>query len=208
MPDGVEYLHCVQMALDGGGLRYQVLDHDGRVRERLSWPFSDPALGDWMPLPLGRCRAPLVFPDGGEHCIALRFRGRAAAAGSGAMQTLLATHRPGELSPLWIGLRGHAQRLTVILASEPGRSPHYWIGPRLAAGEPFDLRLVLHAGMGPGGIMCQRGPDDAWQSCSAASAWGLERLRPAQAWSIGNGGEPDRAPFQGDALAAALAVMP
>jgi hypothetical protein len=122
------------------------------------------------------------------------------------MQTLLATHRMGELAPLWIGLRGCTQRLTVILASDPGRSPHYWAGPLLAAGEPFDLRLLLHAGMGPGGIMYKRAPDDAWQSCAAASAWGLERMRPAQAWSIGHGGGPDRAPFQGDELAAALVI--
>lgn len=45
MPEGVEYLHGVQAALDERGLRYQVLDTDGVVRERLAWPPGprDPA---------------------------------------------------------------------------------------------------------------------------------------------------------------------
>ena len=42
MPEGVEYLHCVQAALDGDGLRYHVLDTDGVVRERLQWPLRTP----------------------------------------------------------------------------------------------------------------------------------------------------------------------
>ncbi|MFN2224795.1 MAG: metallophosphoesterase family protein, partial [Anaerolineae bacterium] len=32
MPAGIEYHHCLQAALDAGGLRYQVLDTAGRVR--------------------------------------------------------------------------------------------------------------------------------------------------------------------------------
>ena len=35
MPEGVEYLHAVQLALDAEGLRYQVLDQAGAVREEL-----------------------------------------------------------------------------------------------------------------------------------------------------------------------------
>ncbi|MCP3476647.1 hypothetical protein NLM33_41475 [Bradyrhizobium sp. CCGUVB1N3] len=35
MPGDVEYLHCVQAALDERGIRYQVLDIDGAVRERM-----------------------------------------------------------------------------------------------------------------------------------------------------------------------------
>ena len=38
MPEGIEYLHCAQMAVDQDGLRYQVLDEDGALREKLSWP--------------------------------------------------------------------------------------------------------------------------------------------------------------------------
>jgi hypothetical protein len=36
MPEGIEYLHFVQAALDGSGLRYQVIDVDGTVRETLA----------------------------------------------------------------------------------------------------------------------------------------------------------------------------
>ena len=39
MPKETEYLHCVQAALDTTGLRYQVLDTAGQVREWLSWPL-------------------------------------------------------------------------------------------------------------------------------------------------------------------------
>ncbi|MGY3440120.1 hypothetical protein [Bradyrhizobium sp. USDA 4473] len=39
MPEGVEYLHCVQATLDQRGLRYQVLDTEGAVREQLAWPL-------------------------------------------------------------------------------------------------------------------------------------------------------------------------
>ncbi len=38
MPEGVEYLHGIQAALDEDGLRYQVLDTEGIARERLQWP--------------------------------------------------------------------------------------------------------------------------------------------------------------------------
>ena len=47
---------------------------------------------------------------------------------------------------------GREQRLTVILGPEPRRSPHYWIGPPVAPDTGFDFQLLIHAGMGPGGI--------------------------------------------------------
>ncbi len=47
MPEEQEYLHCVQMALDTQGLRYQVLDRDGHVREGLSWPLRLPPVSTW-----------------------------------------------------------------------------------------------------------------------------------------------------------------
>ena len=36
MPERIEYLHAAQAALDDKGFQYQVLDIDGKVRERLS----------------------------------------------------------------------------------------------------------------------------------------------------------------------------
>jgi hypothetical protein len=57
--------------------------------------------------------------------------------------------------------------------------------------------------MGPGGILFKLAADRPWSSMSAASAWGLERLKPSDKWNIGhgNGGPADR-PFRGVGLTA------
>jgi hypothetical protein len=204
MPEGIEYLHCVQMALDKQGLRYQVLDVEGRVRERLAWPIDHPI--PWRELPPGAMRAPFSFPSDADHILALRLRGE-TADGARGMQTLLCARLTGGLSPLWIGLRGREQRLTAIVHSEPGRSPHYWIGPKIGASAPFDIHLVLHPAMGPGGIIYKLGAEVGWTSMAAASAWGLERLLPWETWIIGHeqrGGD-DR-PFAGTGLVALAAL--
>lgn len=39
MPEHIEYLHTVQATLDANGLRYQVLNRSGHIREWLSWPL-------------------------------------------------------------------------------------------------------------------------------------------------------------------------
>jgi hypothetical protein len=202
MPEGMEYLHCVQAALDAGGLRYQVLDNDGRAREALSWPLPTPA--QWQRLPNGRSAALLSGGPFDDRLIGLRFTGRTTrAAGDGAAQTLLATHQPGALPPLWIGLSGPEQRLTAIVGPEPRRSPHYWRGPALAPDQPFDIRLIIHTGMGPGGFLYSGDRDERWSSLAAASPWGAERLRwPAQ-WSVSwSAGGPDDRPFRGRSLEA------
>jgi hypothetical protein len=206
MPEAFEYLHCVQMALDAEGLRYQVLDVEGLVREQLSWPFLPTANDRREKLRHGENRAPFQFPHG-DGCIELRFDGQAAVAGEACgVQTLLSTRRAGEMSPIWIGLRGEEQRLTVIVQNSPGRSPHYWNGPNVEAGRSFSIHLMLHAGMGPGGIMCKLAADHGWSSMSAASPWGLERANPSDEWIIGhaNGGPADR-PFKGVGLVAFVA---
>jgi hypothetical protein len=53
MPGPVEYLHLVQAAIDAQGLRYQVIDTDGRVREWLRWPFELPHPAAWQRLAEG-----------------------------------------------------------------------------------------------------------------------------------------------------------
>jgi hypothetical protein len=135
-----------------------------------------------------------------DRIVAFRCRGHTAADGIGAAQTLLSAFQPGVSAPLWIGLRGIEQRLTVIIGPELHRSPHYWIGPLLAAGAAFDIRIVVDAGMGPGGIMCDAG-DGFWSSLTAASPWGAERLIWPERWTIGHahGGGGDR-PFRGGSL--------
>lgn len=208
MPEGIEYLHCVQAALDADGLRYQVLDTEGRARERLSWPLNLPPVGRWHPLPAGESEALAAGAPASDRIVAFHFTGRSAPAGDGSAQTLLCAGRPGFQPPLWIGLRGPEQRLTAIVGPEARRSPHYWTGPTVAPRTSFDIRLVLHAGMGPGGIMACSGRDERWSSLVAASPWGAERLAWPDRWTVGHAlrGPGDQA-FRGEALTvAALAT--
>lgn len=201
MPEGVEYLHCVQAALDKGGLRYQVLDTEGSVRERLEWPLRLPAVDQWQKLATGELAAPFSGSPSTDRIAAFRFTGRTAPAGGGSPQTLMTAFQPGLLPALWVGLGGPEQRLTVIVGREPRRSPFYWHGPALAPDAAFDVRLVLHAGMGPGGVMYCTGADPRLSSLTAASPWGVERLHWPQRWSVGQAsrGAGDQ-PFRGSAL--------
>jgi hypothetical protein len=199
MPEGIEYLHLVQAALDDQGLRYQVIDTAGRARERLTWPLIPPPFEEWRVLPSGESAAP-VTGRRDDRVVAFRFSGRTAADGVGVAQTWLSAFQPGHQEALWVGLRGGERRLTVIMAPERYRSPHYWLGPILPPDAAFDWRLVLDAGMGPGGVLCDAG-DGVWSSLSAASPWGAERLDWPDRWSVGHGrgGVEDR-PFQGGFL--------
>ncbi|MGI9522198.1 MAG: metallophosphoesterase family protein [Hyphomicrobiaceae bacterium] len=205
MPDGVEYLHCVQMALDDGGLRYQVVDFRGKVRERLDWPYEGWQATNQLELKRGCMPAPVDFSEG-QTCIEFRFAGVAATAGASCAQTLLCASRPGEMPPLWIGLRGDRQQLTAIVHHATGRSPHYWLGPCLHAGAEFDLRLQLNWEMGPGGLLYRISDAAEWTSMSAASPWGMERLKPCSAWYVGRSYRADNdLLFAGTSLAASVA---
>lgn len=197
LPEGVEYLHCVQAALDAGGLRYQVLDTEGTVRERLAWPV--PPTTSWRALPPGHAPAP--HTGALRRPLRLRLTGRTAAAASHA-QTLICAFSAGTLPVFWIGLRGPRQRLTAILGGKPGRSPHYWHGPALPPDTPFDLRLLIHPDMGPGGLLYALG-DGAWSSLAGASATGAEMLDWPARWGVGCGqGGPGDRPFAGSHLEA------
>jgi hypothetical protein len=206
MPEGIEYLHCVQAAFDTEGLRYQVLDIAGRVRERLSWPVVLPLDERWLPLPAGESAAPVTGEPDTNRIVAFRFAGRAAPAGTSTDQTLFSAFQSGARAPLWIGLRGPLQRLTVILGPKPGRSPHYWVGAPFDPGEAFGLQILIHSGMGPGGVMCRHAANADWSSLAAASPWGAERLSWPDRWSIGHGpaGVDDRA-FAGSGLTVRMA---
>lgn len=207
MPEGIEYLHAVQAVLDSGGLRYQVLDIDGRIRERLSWPIPLPADECWRSLPSGEFEAPFARGPGPEGIVVFRFSGRAAPAGNCVAQSLLSVFQPGIATQLWIGFRGSEQSLTVIIGPEARRSPHYWIGPPVMPDAPFSFDLLIHVGMGPGGVMCRFGAMQRWSSLQAASPRGPERLSWPQRWSVGHGqgGSADRA-FPGSNLEVRLAM--
>ncbi len=204
MPEESEYLHCVQLALDVAGLRYQVLDDDGRLREWLAWPPALSSSGDWPRLQPDTSASPVPSGDKRNHAdlIVWRCAGVAADPPEGEAQTLVAGWDAGPgLSTLWMGLLGEEQRLGVLLSPQPGRSPHLWHGPTVPPGQPFTVQIGIHTGMGPGGILWR--PDDAapWSSLSSASPWGAERLTwPAQ-WGAGHGkrGSHD-CPFRGTNL--------
>ena len=137
MPEGVEYLHCLTAAIDGQGFRYRVLDAEGyrprgacpgrsRCRPQMPGAHCRPAgrrprtANRWPP---GRCRprcghgaSPGSRPRTGRR----RARPGLSARGDGPA-----------IAPLWIGLSGPDQRLSVSIGinPDPGRSPHYWHGP-------------------------------------------------------------------------------
>lgn len=208
MPEGVEYLHCVQAALDAGGLRYQVLDTEGCVREQLRWPLHLPEVERWQDLVAGEHAAPFSNDPSANRIAAFRFVGHCAPAGDGSPQTLVTAFQPGVLPALWIGLGGPEQRLTVIIGREPRRSPYYWHGPTLAPDAAFDVRLLLHAGMGPGGVTCCTGADKRWSSLTAASPFGAERLHWPSRWCVGHAprGAADQ-PFRGSALQVSFCLV-
>ena len=202
MPEGIEYLHCLQAALDGHGLRYQVLDPAGQVREGLTWPFELPSSATWARWESGAAEAaPAVTP---WQLRAWRFSGVCAPAISGEAQTLLCGwNADASLPPIWIGLRGAESRLHVLLSPEPGRSPHLWQGPILAPGQPFALQLAFHPGMGPGGLLWRWNDATPWSSLIGASAWGADRMTWPAEWTVGT--EPGAAgrPFRGTDLVVA-----
>jgi len=205
MPEGVEYLHCIQAALDAEGFRYQVLDTDGAVRERLRWPFkSAETLRRLSP---GLNEADFSGLEGDNYIVHLRITGHMADKAHAPAQTLFSAFDTRGIAPVWLGLRGPRQTLTLILGRDPGRSPHYWFGPDLVSGRPFDIDIALHAGMGPGGMLYRMPTDHRWSSFKGASATGLERTLWPERWSTGHGqgGAMDR-PFMGRELAVQLAV--
>jgi hypothetical protein len=207
MPEGVEYLHCVQAALDAEGLRYQVLDSEGIVRERLTWPLPSFNHDDWKSLPRGT--APASFsglPEAGT-VVALQLAGHTASAVA-APQTLLCMPVTGMIESLWLGLRGPRQTLTLILGREAGRSPNYWIGPDLLADNDFALEIALCPDMGPGGVLWRQQATKRWTSFAATSATGLERLSWPAVWSVGQGrgGVGDR-PYAGARLDVAATIV-
>jgi hypothetical protein len=202
MPEGIEYLHLVQMALDAEGLRYQVVDTAGATRETLEWPGDLAAEIDWA---LPEAQGSKSMREGfGDQVQLWRFRGHLNGDTAGPAETLLEAWDPGPaLAQLWIGITGPARKLTVSLAPEAGRSPHSWFGPSLDTTGPFDLHVALHPAMGPGGILWRWHDNGAWTTLEGASPWGAERLAPSLNWSFGQGRKgPTGRPFQGRDFAA------
>lgn len=201
MPEEIEYLHCLQAALDADGLRYQVLDPEGIVRESLVWPLVLPDSATWTPIPSAIAINSLV-DENDRTLVVWRWDGICTGEGGGDPQTLLAgwTSSRG-LASLWIGLTGERQQVTVLLSPQPGRSPHRWSGPMILPGRSFSFQIALHPGMGPGGILWRWDERSEWSSLVAASPWGVERLAWPVHWTIGHGQrDHGDCPFRGQDL--------
>lgn len=203
MPDD-EYLHAMQVAVDDDGMRYQVLDTDGVIREGLNWPFDLPACSTWVELVDGTQPALLTGDHGAAKAppaiCAWALRGRTGDTGTGRRQTLLSARSPDQSHDvLWLGLSGVRQTLTLMLQPQPGRSPHYWFGMDLGPASRFDVQIAVHCGMGPGGILMRSGDETPWSSLSSSSCWGAERLTWPDFWSVGDDGD-STLPFLGSGL--------
>jgi hypothetical protein len=187
MPSRSEYLHVVQMALDGIGLRYQVLNVSGKVRESLSWPFAPPASRDWPSLDRARGAMTLASQGGAGAVLTWRFLGRSVKVAPGTEpQTLLCGWDPMEgLPTVWVGFDGHPPRLTVRLVPQSGHGWQQWTGPVVAEDSPFDFQLALHPGMGPGGVLTRTDDASPWESLTSPSSKGAEDLTWPQNWAIG-----------------------
>jgi len=207
MPEGVEYLHCVQAALDEEGLRYQVLDVNGVVRERLEWPFALADAVQWQELPPGETDALFSGRLKDSRIAELKLKGRIANVDVTTAQTIFSAFSAGSIEAIWLGVRGPEQTLTVIVHRKPGRSPSYWQGPDLAANENFDIHVAFSPDMGPGGVLYRYHNDPQWSSFRAAAATRLERLDWPPRWSVGHGrsGMND-CPYLGGSLSVAISV--
>ncbi len=189
MPPDAEYLHLVQAALDRRGLRYQVLDASGQIREWLSWDWRLPPSSSWMPFSTAAARA--LPADCLQRLkiarlIVWEICGELPAGADCAPQMILQADAQADALPcLWLGTSGGANHLTALLSPSANRSPHRWSGPPLPKGKRFSIQFALHSGMGPGGLLWRWRDEDAWSSMIGASAWGAERIPWSHRWRIG-----------------------
>lgn len=212
-PDGFmrgedEYLHAIQMVVDGQGLQYQVHDHSGRIREQLTWPLMLPEPGQWHTLNDDTAKKTMANIHWKDEMVAFRVRGdfRNSQRGGVDKTIISSSHNVigmpgGEIEPLWIGIDSDSNRLTVRIVPIPGGSWQDWKGPLLVEGKAFDFQIVLHSGMGPGGILLRGSKESDWSTLESHSNKGIEGFRPPSSWTVGHGqsGDSDR-PFGGSLI--------
>jgi hypothetical protein len=194
MPGRTEYLHAVQIAVDGRGLRYQVLDTAGVAREWAEWPLPLPPAADWRTLAASEVAAALGA-GGPAHDRGADERWTCAWEISGTTpkpapepQTLLAGYSSNEpAAALRVMLAGDPPRLSVELQPASGTSAEVWRGPRFAPGEPFAFQLALASGLGPGGVLWRAAEPSPWSSLDTDSAKGAEDVAWPRTWAIGHG---------------------
>ena len=187
MPEEVEYLHVIQAALDDQGLRYQVLDRAGAVREWLSWPVPLPPSARWAQFDPQSARtlpADCLQHINRANLIVWEIAAQLPPVADRRPYTLLcAPAEDGALPPLWLGVSGVEPQLTLLLSPGANRSPHRWQGPILPTRQPFRIQFAIHSGMGPGGLWWRWRDEDPWSSMIGASPWGAERLPWPPDWT-------------------------
>jgi len=209
MPGSSEYFHAVQVAVDKRGLRYQVHDPTGRVREQLQWPFDLPPVSRWQPVDDRNAATLLVPRDPRREILALRIRGTTAKADRDNVkpsqrgdQTLVCAIDSSEgVEPIWVGIDGDSGRLLVRIVPRSGYGRQTWKGPLLGPEASFDLQLVLHPHMGPGGVLLRANDRSPWTTLASTSSRGVELLKRPRQWAVAHGqsGKTDR-PFSGGSL--------
>ncbi len=201
MPEGIEYLHALQVALDDDSFRYQVLDTEGTVREWLTWDWELLASDTWQPFESNSAQAlPVNCLQQVDRAqlIVWEFSGQ-LEQGDYRRQTLLHTIDNHSAIPnLWIGVGGQNQQLMLSVSPMPNRSPHGWYGPSLPTDKPFSIQFGIHSGMGPGGFLWRWDDSHAWSTLTGTSPWGAERLLWAQDWLRGDADNSQ--PFRGNNL--------
>ena len=136
MPPDAEYLHIVQAALDERGLRYQVLDQSGRVREWMAWDMRLPPTASWErfePLSAQCLAVDCLSRTDTSQLIVWEIAGQVSAdAGLVRHKPCSARMPPTDALPwLWLGLSGAKHELAALLSPDANRSPHRWRGPAL-----------------------------------------------------------------------------
>ena len=133
----------------------------------------------------------------------MRFRGVCPDPWSGDPQTILVGYSGGNFgSPRNVRFTLEGARPTLhagLVVEHPYAQT--WAGPVLTPGEPFDLQVAIHPGMGPGGVMWRPYENAAWTSMASESPRGAEQNGWTIEWKLGHDvcGPHDR-PFTGSGL--------
>ena len=132
MPAPTEYHHCVQLAIDDLGLRGQVIDTEGTVREQFHWPPLRDGVMEWS------FKSEPLDPR--------------------PSRVLLAGHSGKEAFPrIHVSLDGYQPRLNVALFDPADIYPNSWHGPEVDIRHPFELTVAIDPAMGPGGVLARVG---------------------------------------------------
>ncbi|MEJ1964505.1 MAG: hypothetical protein WDO56_24335 [Gammaproteobacteria bacterium] len=180
MPPQTEGTHAVQIALDRQGMRYQVLDIEGKVRESLTWPFlppedaSRPNSKNWITLEAGK---PVPQADAPQTRIAVyRISGLSYFPNPQEQRVELLQGMKGDKRTLQVWVDLLSLRLYVTLEID-GFGPQHWLGPVVDFKKGnLEVQIAFHPGMGPGGVLWRWNDGSPWSSMETTTAYGLEAL--------------------------------